>query len=85
MPKSSKKSHFVAQTSTKEMRCPHCGHYEFHVVPTRFSWLLGQRFQCTKCKGTFKRARLARIRKHEKHYTGQSAAPFHRFRRKKRR
>jgi transposase-like protein len=42
--------------------CPHCGHDDFSAIPTRFSWLFGQRFICAKCKGTFRKANLVRVR-----------------------
>jgi len=42
---------------TKHLRvCPNCGHTEFTVVPSGWSWLLGQKSQCSKCKFVFKKA-----------------------------
>jgi hypothetical protein len=42
--------------------CPHCGNDDFSAIPTRFSWLFGQRFICAKCKGTFRKANLVHVK-----------------------
>ena len=48
-------------THTKKL-CPHCGHDDFKVVESKLSWLLGKRFKCAKCGGTFKRANLVHVK-----------------------
>ena len=64
MPRFSKKGKVVAQSLRTKKLCPHCGHDEFKVTESKLSWLLGQKFVCAKCKGTFKQANLVRV--HEK-------------------
>jgi hypothetical protein len=71
MPKTSKKSDFVKSTLKAKKLCPHCGHDDFRTIPTRFSWLLGQTFLCSKCQGTFKKANLVKVNQLEKQYGSQ--------------
>jgi len=73
MPRLSKKADVVSLKLTAKKLCPHCGHDEFHAIKpaTRFSWLFGQKFVCAKCKGTFRRANLVKVRQKEKHYYAQ--------------
>ncbi len=34
--------------------CPNCGCEDFSVIPSRWSWLRGQRNKCSKCGFAFK-------------------------------
>ena len=36
--------------------CPNCGHGDFAVVKSKFSWLFGQKNKCKKCDYIFKEA-----------------------------
>lgn len=47
-------------TYTKKL-CPHCGHDDFKVTESKLSWLLGDRFKCSKCGGMFKKANLVHV------------------------
>jgi len=48
-------------TQTKKL-CPHCGHDDFRVIRSKLSWILGEKFKCSKCGGTFKKANLVRVK-----------------------
>ena len=41
--------------------CPHCGHDDFRKKSEGF-FLFGQQFECAKCKGTFKKANVVRVK-----------------------
>jgi transposase-like protein len=43
------------------MLCPHCGHDDFEKKKKGFS-LFGQQFVCAKCKGTFKKANVVKVK-----------------------
>lgn len=46
----------LSATGTKYKRvCPNCGHGEFTVVKSKFSWLFGQKSKCRKCGFIFKK------------------------------
>lgn len=64
MPRFSKKGKVVSQSLRTKKLCPGCGHDDFKVTESRFSWLFGEKFKCTKCGKTFKQANLVRV--HEK-------------------
>ncbi len=53
------------------MVCPHCGHEDF-VRKEGFS-LLGQQFVCAKCKGTFRKANLVRVKTTDVHVAKQGS------------
>ena len=46
------------------MLCPHCGHDDFRKKREGF-FLFGQQFECTKCKGVFKKANVVRVKQTE--------------------
>jgi transposase-like protein len=82
MPKQYRKD-TVSESLPKRKLCPHCGHDDFKVTPTKFSWLFGQKFVCAKCGGQFRQANLVRAPQKEKHITKMTS--FRRRRQKKRR
>ena len=59
MPMFARRKSIVRSLRTEKL-CPHCGHTDFKAIDSRFSWLLGQKFKCTKCNGIFKKANLVR-------------------------
>ena len=62
MPKDSKSwSTSKEFTHTKKL-CPHCGHDDFKVTESKLSWLFGDKFKCSKCGGTFKKANLVHVK-----------------------
>lgn len=58
MPRFFRKSIISHQMLRKRMLCPHCGNDDFIAIGSKLSWLLGQKFICKKCRGTFRKARL---------------------------
>jgi len=80
-----KKTDIEAEGLRAEKRCPHCGHSEFKARISKFTWLFGERFVCSKCHGTFKHANLVRIDKKEKHYRTEQIGGSSQRRRRKRR
>lgn len=71
MPASFKKGKVTKQSVKTKMLCPKCGHDDFHVIENRAAWLLGEKFRCSKCGGTFKKANVVKM--HEKVYEFQIA------------
>lgn len=84
MPRLSLRKKVVSQSLKTKKLCPHCGHDEFEVTESKLSWLFGQRFVCAKCKGTFKKANVVRVRQTEKQTDVQKTSGFHKTRQKKR-
>ena len=58
----SKKGKVVTELTHTKKLCPHCGHDDFRVTESRLSWLLGERFKCSKCGGIFKKANLVHVK-----------------------
>ena len=85
MPVSSKRGKVVAQSLRTKKLCPHCGHDEFKVIESKLSWLLGQKFVCAKCKGTFRKANLVRVREKSREWEEQKASSFRKAKGKRRR
>lgn len=53
----SKKEDKLSAKGLKHVRvCPNCGHGEFKVENSKFSWLFGQKSKCMKCGFVFKKA-----------------------------
>jgi len=45
----------ISKVGSKHLRvCPCCGRQEYHVVSSRWNWLLGQRFKCERTGYVFK-------------------------------
>lgn len=59
-----KKGKVISQSLRTKKLCPHCGNDEFALAEGGMSWLFGQKFVCSKCKGTFKNANVVKV--HEK-------------------
>ena len=83
MPRLSTKKRVVSQKLRAKKLCPHCGHDEFEVTESKFSWLLGQKFVCAKCKGTFKKANLVTVHQKKRQYDASKTSSFHRAKRHK--
>jgi len=46
----------ASQRGMQHLRvCPNCGYTEFTVIPSWWSWLLGQKSRCNKCRFIFKK------------------------------
>ena len=84
MPRLALRKKVVSQSLKTKKLCPHCGHDEFEVTESKFSWLFGQRFVCAKCKGTFKKANLVRVSQKELQSNLQKTSSYHKTKQKKR-
>lgn len=62
MPKNAKTWSVSKELTHTKMLCPHCGHDDFKLTEGKFSWLLGEKFKCSKCGGTFKKANLVHVK-----------------------
>jgi predicted RNA-binding Zn-ribbon protein involved in translation (DUF1610 family) len=64
-----KKDGLIVKQSVKtKLLCPHCGHDNFKVTESKAAWLVGQKFKCEKCGGTFKRANVVKMHEKTKEY-----------------
>ena len=61
MPRSSKTWSTSREFTHTKAICPHCGHDDFKIVEGKFSWLSGEKFKCSKCGGTFKKAKILHV------------------------
>jgi len=82
MPRFFKRGKVVTQTLRTKKLCPHCGHDEFKITESKFSWLFGQRFVCAKCGGTFSKANLVRVYEKSRQFNIQKISSFHKAKRK---
>jgi predicted RNA-binding Zn-ribbon protein involved in translation (DUF1610 family) len=62
MPAFYKKGKVVTELAHTKKLCPHCGHDDFKITASKMSWLLGEKFKCSKCGGTFKKANLVHVK-----------------------
>jgi len=83
MPGFSKKGKVVSQSLRTKKLCPKCGHDDFHVTESRFSWLFGERFRCAKCGGTFKEANLVRVHEKSREFHVSQTGTAHKHRKNK--
>jgi len=81
MPRLSKKGKVVSQSQRTKKLCPKCGHDDFHVIESRFSWLFGERFRCSKCGGTFKQANLVKVYEKRREFQVDQTGTTHKARR----
>ena len=84
MPRFSKQGKVVSRSLRTKKLCPHCGHDEFEVTESKLSWLLGQKFVCAKCKGTFKQANLVKVHEKSRQFNVQKTSSFHKVKGKRR-
>jgi len=85
MPRLSLRKKVASQSLKTKKLCPHCGHDDFRVTESKFSWLFGQKFVCAKCGGTFRKANLVRVRQTEKQTEVQKTSGYHKTKHRKRR
>ena len=81
MAKSTKKGKVVSQSLRTKKLCPHCGHDDFEIVESKMSWLLGQKFKCAKCNGTFRKANLVRVHEKSREFSVSQTGTVHKVRR----
>ena len=79
MPKTVKTGQIQTEVTHTKKLCPHCGHDDFRVIENKMSWLTGEKFKCSKCGGTFKKANLVHVKGKSKEFdirkTGYSQKP----------
>jgi transposase-like protein len=85
MPVSTKRGKVVTRSIRTKKLCPGCGHEEFKVVESKFSWLLGQRFVCANCGLKFKKANLVRVHEKSREWEAQKTSGSHRPKGRRRR
>lgn len=84
MPRFFKRGKVVTQSLRTKKLCIHCGHDEFKITEDKFSWLLGQKFVCAKCGGTFRKANLVRVYEKSRQFYIQKISSFRKAKRKRR-
>jgi len=77
MPRLSKNGKVVSQSRRTNKVCPKCDHDDFKVTETKLSWLLGEKFKCSKCGATFKEPKTLSVYERSREFHVKQTGTIH--------